>query len=39
MIMNILLSDPRTLIVLFPILLGWILVYILLEEMDKDMYR
>lgn len=36
--MDILFSDPRTLIVIFPILLGWVLVYILLEEMNKDVY-
>lgn len=36
--MDILLSDPRTLIVIFPIVLGWVLVYILLQEMDKDVY-
>lgn len=36
--MDILLSDPRTLIVIFPIILGWFLVYLLLQEMDKDAY-
>lgn len=34
--MDILLSDPRTLIVIFPILLGWFLVYLLLKEIDGD---
>jgi hypothetical protein len=34
--MDILLSDPRTLIVIFPIFLGWFLVYLLLKEIDGD---
>ncbi|AFY57270.1 hypothetical protein Riv7116_4859 [Rivularia sp. PCC 7116] len=34
--METIFSDPRTLIVVFPIFLGWVLVYLLLKEMDEN---